>query len=184
MIMGLLAARPSRWSVPHPSDPSITCNIHRRVMDGSLDEATALLAQVGTADDTIWPTRRWPAMLLDNGLAVDSLGGHGSVRYRVAEVESHRVRFVFTSDGPFDGEHTFVLAQPQTGQVAWLHHLDISSSLPGWALDLVVKLHDALLEDLFDNVQAQLSGKPWRPRPFTPRFALLQQMYRTFDTER
>lgn len=184
MIMGLSAARPSRWSVPHPSDPTITCNIHRRVMDGSLDDAAALLAQIGTADDTVWPTWRWPALLLDNGLTVDSLGGHGSVRYRVAEVESHRVRFVLTSAGPFEGEHTFALAQPQPGKVAWMHHLDVISSLPDWALRVVVRLHDGLIEDLFDNVQAQLAGKPLRPRPFTPQYALLQRLYRTFDKER
>lgn len=174
----------SLWSHQHPTDPTMTCNIHRRVTGGDLAEAAALLAQIASGDDTLWPTWRWPALLLDNGLEVDSLGGHGSVRYRVADVESHRVRFVFTSAGPFEGEHTFLIAQAGPGRVEWMHHLDITSTLHPRVLELVVRLHDGLLEDLFDNAQARMAGHAVRPRPFTPGYALLQRAYRRLDKER
>ncbi|WP_144573807.1 hypothetical protein [Brevibacterium jeotgali] len=173
----------SLWSHPHPTDPAMTCSIHRRVTDGGLAEAAELLSQIASGDDTLWPTWRWPALLLDNGLEVDSLGGHGSVRYRVADIESHRVRFVFTSAGPFAGEHTFLIAQAEPGAVEWMHHLDISSSLRPWAMRQVIRLHDGLLEDLFDTAQARMAGRPVRPRPLSPGFALLQRAYRMLERE-
>ena len=145
----------------------MTCNIHRRVTGGDLAEAAALLAQIASGDDTLWPTWRWPALLLDNGLEVDSLGGHGSVRYRVADVESHRVRFVCTSAGPFEGERTFLIAQAERGKVEWMHHLDIASTLPPRVLELVVRLRDGLLEDLFDDAEAP-PGRTRRPSATAP----------------
>src|SRR5690625_1093037 len=158
----------SLWSQPHPTDPALTCNIHRRVTHGDLAEAAALLEQIASGDDTLWPRWRWPPLLLDNGLEVDSLGGHGSVRYRVAHVDSHSVRFVFTSAGPFVGEHTFLIAQSRPGDVEWMHHLDIGSSLPPWAMRQVIRLHDGLLEELFDTAQARMAGRAVRPRPLRP----------------
>ncbi len=60
-------------------------NVHTRALDATAAEVGALLDGLAGPDDRLWPNGRWPAMRLDGPLEPGSRGGHGPVRYAVAE---------------------------------------------------------------------------------------------------
>ncbi|OYN92276.1 hypothetical protein [Parenemella sanctibonifatiensis] len=53
-----------------------------------------------------------------------------------------------------------------------------------WLLDVVVSLHDALIEDLFDIAEARVLGVRRRPRRLGLGFGALQLAYCTVDRPR
>jgi hypothetical protein len=144
-------------------------NVHERTVSAPSTAAGELLDSLASRDDRLWPLGRWPALRLEDGLAVGSDGGHGPVRYRVACHEPGRlVEFAFTARFPVAGGHRFeVLPGPSAGTTLLRHSL---TGRPrawlrlGWPL-CFRWLHDALIEDAFDRAEAELAGVEWTPRP-------------------
>ncbi len=137
-------------------------NVHERIVQGAPAEVWELVETLATSDDKLWPRDPWPKMKLDNGLTVGSRGGHDTVRYHVERIEPGRsVVFRFEPPTGLEGTHTFeVLA---AGSATSIRHT-ISAEPTGtmhvaWPL-MVRWLHDALIEDGFDNAEAALSGAP------------------------
>lgn len=98
-------------------------------------------------------------MVLDKGLQVGSIGGHGPIRYAVSEHDPGRlVRFTTTPDAPFSGWHSFELTPTDRG-VRWTHTLVIEQASPRIRL-LIVPLHDQILEELLDNAEARAASRP------------------------
>jgi hypothetical protein len=127
-----------------------------------------LLESWGGDDDRLWPADRWPATRLDGPLQVGTTGGHGPVRYEVAEYEPGR-RLVFDLRAPrgLDGRLLF----EADGNV--LRHV-IEADLHGamkiaWPL-VLQPIHDALIGDLLDRA----AGTP--PRPFSLRVRLFRRL--------
>ena len=58
-------------------------NIHRRIINAPKAKTAELLKTLATENDMIIATDKWPRMRLDNGLNVNSKGGHGPIRYIV-----------------------------------------------------------------------------------------------------
>jgi hypothetical protein len=142
-------------------------NVHERVVQAPPAAVGALVESLASEDDRLWPTRRWPAMRLDDGLEVGSNGGHGPVRYAVARHDpGWLVAFAFTPAFPLLGEHRVeVLPGPVEGTLL-RHTLEGRPSgwlRLGWPL-CFRWLHDALIEDAFDRAEAELAGRPWQPR--------------------
>lgn len=120
-------------------------------------------AQAAAALDrlvVLWPAPPWPALELDRGLAVGSRGGHGPIRYHVAEREAGRVRFAFDRRIGLVGYHE-LLVEP-TG----VESSRIVDTLAGrargrmrllWPV-MFRWLHEDLMHDLFDNVQRDVTG--------------------------
>jgi len=149
-------------------------NVHERTTAGPIDRAERLLANLGSPEDQVWPSDRWPRLVLDDGLAPGSRGGHGPIRYHVESADPREVRFRFDPGRPaLHGWHAFRVAPLADGQVRWTHefHLDRPSVL---ARHAVVPLHDGLLEDLLDQVVATTADRPLtrRPLPARLRFTL------------
>jgi hypothetical protein len=112
-------------------------------------------------------------MVLDKPLGVGARGGHGPIRYVVEEYRPGRqVVFRFTRPEGFHGTHSFVLNVQQDG-CELRHAIEMSVSglsLLTWPL-VFRPLHDALLEDSLDKLEALLSEGEWRRRdlPFLVR---------------
>lgn len=155
----------SAWS---KRDGDLVRNIHeRQVADGAA--AWALLHRVTDPDAQIWPTDGWPPLELDQGLVPGSRGGHGPVRYQVEAVTPEEVRFTFIEGSGLRGWHGFRRIGDRIVHELTLHR-------PGPLVELLVMpLHDTLIEDLLDDIEARLAGiTGWPPRRWTRRVRALR----------
>ena len=133
-------------------------NVHERHIPAPAAEVGRLLDGLASDDDALWPGDRWPRMRFDRGLEVGARGGHGPVRYEVAEhVPGERVVFRFTKD--FDGTHRFEAWSSSSGTL--LRHV-LEGRNRGWMIlgwPLAFRhLHDACVEDVLDCADRRPAG--------------------------
>ncbi|GGK81405.1 hypothetical protein Ppa06_48690 [Planomonospora parontospora subsp. parontospora] len=137
-------------------------NVQQRSVNASADRLGALLDGVSTADDRLWPTPSWPPLVLDAGLTPGSRGGHGPIRYSVTEYEpGRRLRFSFDPELGLDGHHELVITAEGADRSRLTH--TIVGTTRGrmrilWPL-LIRWLHEALMQDLFDNAERAAAGR-------------------------
>ena len=87
-------------------------NVHQRKLACSREVLRALIDELASEEDRLWPRRTWPPMHFDRPLAVGADGGHGPIRYRITDyVPGHWIRFRFTGPRGFRGFHEFVVSQ-------------------------------------------------------------------------
>jgi hypothetical protein len=158
-------------------DEGMIRNVHRRYYRADLPAAGALIDGLASEHDKLWPRDRWPAMHFDRPLGVGAAGGHGPIRYRVEEYQPGRyIRFRFTAPRGFIGTHAFHVREDKWGLVQWRHEIDMR--LEGWAkvywLLAIRWLHDALIEDAFDQAETHLVGIEEKRRSWSPWVALLR----------
>lgn len=141
-------------------------NCHERRIEASFDELAGLLGALAGPDDRVWPSDRWPALVLNNGCEPGSNGGHGFVRYSVEHCEPGRIVMRFDPSMRLDGTHTFSLEAAGSDTIV-RHEIDASASSIMrfiWPR-LIEPLHDALTEDALDNIEAVAAGRvPTRSR--------------------
>ncbi len=152
MVMGLAG----------PNGPSVF-NAHERVLHAPAQAVGALIDRLGSDDDALWPSDRWPPLVLDKPLSVGARGGHGPIRYHVVAYEPGlMVRFRFTSPPGFLGQHEFILERA-SGDAIRLRHIVtlglVANARYSWPL-IWRPLHDALMEDLMDRAEAAITGQP------------------------
>ncbi|WP_425075624.1 hypothetical protein [Psychroserpens sp. S379A] len=142
-------------------------NIHTRIINQPLEKVSDLFKTLATSEDKIWPSSNWPAMRFKEGLKIGSRGGHGRIRYTVValKVGSH-VRFKFTKPSGFRGTHELIL-KPISEHVSEVQHVikmntDFKASLL-WVF-VIRWLHDALIEEAFDNVEHYFSTETNEPK--------------------
>jgi hypothetical protein len=151
-------------------------NHHGRWLDHSPASVGEYLDSLSGVNDRLWPHERWPPMVLDGPLAVGARGGHGPIRYTVTEYEAgRRVVFRFSAPEGFGGTHRFTVVE-EKGGARLRHAIEMSVSGPArFSWPVVFRpLHDALLEDALDKVEAHLDGEPWRTRAWSPWVKLLR----------
>ena len=141
-------------------------NVHERLVGGSCKDVWALVETLATPNDRVWPHDVWPSMELDRGLAVGSRGGHADVRYHVESV-TPGASLVFRFDPPtgLDGVHRFDL-EPAGSATTVRHTIDArptDAMRVVWPL-VVRWIHDAVVEDALDNVEAALRNESVRRR--------------------
>jgi len=146
-------------------------NVHQREFRTTEARLGELLDRVAEPDGPLWP-RRWPPMVLAGPLGVGVSGGHGPIRYRVAEYEpGRRVVFEFTAPTPLHGTHALEVRPGSRPGTAVLRH-EIVGRLVGLGLlswPLVIRwLHDAVLEELLDRAGYAVGDPPARPVRWSP----------------
>ncbi len=141
-------------------------NLHERHFPVPPEQVGALIDSLAGDDDAVWPSDRWPALWLKNGLQLGSVGGHGPIRYSVDEyVPGRRVRFQFSGPRGFLGWHELTVVPAHDG-CDLRHTLSIDPrGLARVSWPVVIRpLHDALVEDAFDNAATTLGLDGIRPR--------------------
>ncbi|WP_153504608.1 SRPBCC family protein [Cumulibacter manganitolerans] len=139
-------------------------NTHTRRLPVQAPLARRVLDALGTAEDPVWPADRWPALRLDRGPVVGSAGGHGRIGYVVESACERQIVFRFTDPKGMQGEHRFVV-HPDGLACVVRHTLEARTSRRlriAWVL-VVRPLHNALIEELLDNLERAVGGRVHRP---------------------
>jgi hypothetical protein len=155
-------------------------NVQQRVIDAEPEVVGSLLDRLSAADDPLWPAPAWDGIVLDGGLAPGSRGGHGPVRYTVAEYEpGRRVRFAFDPRIGLTGHHELRVEPAGPGRCLLVH--DLVARTTGamvllWPL-AVRALHTAVLQDLLDNAERAATGRVARPARHSGRVRAMCRLF-------
>ncbi|WP_397362939.1 hypothetical protein [Olleya sp. R77988] len=125
---------------------------------------------LATNEDKVWPQQDWPAMRFKKGLKVGSYGGHGIVRYTVEQfIEGKYIKFRFSKPKGFNGFHDFEIIEINNEKTELIHTIQMETkglAIFSWIF-AIRWLHDALIEDAFDNVENYFSENnkrtKWNP---------------------
>jgi hypothetical protein len=140
---------------------------HARTLSAEPAVVGALLDTLASEHDELWPTDRWPTtpIAFDRPLGVGADGGHGMIRYRVTAYEpGRRLRCTFAPGSGIDGMHELRVEPAADGRTVLTHDLVVE---PAWWMrpvaPLLLRAHDALIEDLLDRAQRATEGHVERP---------------------
>jgi hypothetical protein len=152
-------------------------NIQRRVIEAPAEQVGALMGQLSSPQDQLWPVPAWSPLRLDAGLTVGSSGGHGRIRYALSEFEpGRRIRFAFAPELGIIGHHEFRVVPLDPARCEVVH--EITGRVGGAMLllwPLAIRwLHEALLQDLLDNLQRAATGSLPRPARWSPVVRVLR----------
>jgi len=139
-------------------------NVHSRELPAPAARTWELVAGLASRHDQLWPTERWPTspIVFDRPLGVGARGGHGSIHYDVERYEpGRRVVFGFARGSGLDGVHGLEVEALDGVRSRLTHTLDARVE---WKLRpvyrVLLKAHDALVEDLLDNAERATGGRP------------------------
>lgn len=161
-------------------------NVHERRVAASADRVGELLETWGSDHDKIWRTDVSEPTFLDRGLEVGSRGGHGPVRYAVTHHEpGRRVDLGFEPGLGLRGRHSFIIT-PQGEQACVVRHELIAATERSATVlrPLIEALHDATVEDVFDHIERELTGRAHRAQPTAPFLRWLGRTLRSRGVER
>lgn len=137
-------------------------NIHARIINQPKEEVSKLVQTLATPNDKIWPTKNWPAMWFKDGLVVGSNGGHGRIRYMIIELnKGSHYTFKFRKPDGFNGTHELSVTSISESVCEVKHCIKMQTSLKAsfvWII-IIRWLHDALIEEAFDNIETHFSKK-------------------------
>lgn len=155
----------------------MTRNAHQRLVAAPIEWVGPLLDQLGGPNDMVWPSPAWQPMVLDRPMAVGAAGGHGSIRYHVTAYEPGRkVEVEFSPGQGLDGWLT--LTAEQSGLKHTLVRVVAEAQFSGamvLAWPLAVRwAHDAVVEELLDNVERMVGSEPKRSPRRSPWVGLLR----------
>ena len=154
-------------------------NVHERVINAPIEPLGALLDGLGQKDDRLWPSQGWTPMVLDRPLALGADGGHDDIYYYVSEFEpGRRVRFSFRPRTGIIGAHELSLDALDERRTR-IRHVLIGRTRGAMRLMFsaaVEPLHDAVIEDLFDNAEREVTGSVIRPTSWSPRVRVLRRL--------
>ena len=156
-------------------------NVHDRVINAPLEPLGGLLDGLGQKGDRLWPSRSWPPMVLDRPLALGADGGHDGIYDYVSEYEpGRRVRVTFHPRTGIIGAHELGL-DALDDERSRIRHVLIgrtSGAMRVMFPAAVEPLHDAVIEDLFDNAERETTGTVIRPATWSPRVRVLRRLAR------
>jgi hypothetical protein len=124
-------------------------------------------------------------MVLDRPVSAGGEGGHGAIRYHVTEYEpGARVRFAFDPATGIEGAHELSLDALSNGRCR-MRHVLVGRARGRMRLlfPLAIEpLHDAVVEDMFDNAERETTGTLAHPAQWTLRVRLLRWLFREGKT--
>ncbi|WP_323789699.1 hypothetical protein [Psychroserpens sp.] len=135
-------------------------NSHARIIHQPKEEVSELFKTLATNEDLIWPSKQWPAMRFKDGLKIGSRGGHGQIRYTITAFEAgSHIKFEFTKPDGFNGTHELHMRSLSQDTSEISHTITMNTTFKASFLWIFVIrwLHDALIEEAFDNVENYFS---------------------------
>jgi hypothetical protein len=160
-------------------------NVHERKLPVPAEAVAPVLDSLASKNDRLWPTEKWPPMLLDRGLQIGSQGGHSVVRYKVTSyIPGKRVELEFdpaTYLGKIGGRHYFEIV-PRPGHTILRHVIDAEIDFSNWLYFKIFteRIHDAVIEDAFDKAE-HYAGVP---HPHHSRWSLYVRLLRWYRAKK
>jgi hypothetical protein len=151
-------------------------NVHSRTLPVPADSLAPLIDRLAGPSDPLWPAPAWPPVRFDRSLQVGAIGGHGPIRYSVAENEPGRLRCVFAAGLGAIGYHELRVESVGPRECRIVHEMVFrtrGSMRLYWPL-AIRALHDALIEDLLDNAERASTGTVARPARWSPWVRLIR----------
>lgn len=131
-------------------------NRHTRIINEPIEKVSQLFETLATSKDQIWPSQNWPAMRFRDGLKIGSRGGHGRIRYTITDFKpGEHIKFEFTKPEGFNGTHELNIKAISNDASEINHIIKMNTTFKAslfWVF-VIRWLHDALIEDAFDNVE-------------------------------
>lgn len=131
-------------------------NRHTRIINEPIEKVSQLFETLATSNDQIWPSQNWPAMRFRDGLKIGSRGGHGRIRYTITDFKpGEHIKFEFTKPEGFNGTHELNIKAISNDASEINHIIKMNTTFKAslfWVF-VIRWLHDALIEDAFDNVE-------------------------------
>lgn len=141
-------------------------NNHKRIIQQPIEKVSQLFKSLATTEDQIWPNKNWPAIRFKNGLVLGHKGGHGTIRYTIIAFEAgNHVQFQFTKPDGFNGTHELKIKAISEVTSEISHNITMNTTFKAsllWVL-VIRGLHDALIEEAFDNVENYFSEEKKTP---------------------
>ena len=147
-------------------------SVHSRVLCARADRVGALLDGLGSRGDRLWPRERWPTtpFVLEGPLAVGAAARQGliretQIRHIVEEYEpGRRVVFRFAPGLGLVGTHRFEVEPLGTDGARLTHTLEcrVEARMIPFS-PILIRQHDALVEDILDCAELATAGPPARP---------------------
>jgi uncharacterized protein DUF3995 len=157
-------------------------SIHTRELPVAPEEVGALLDGLGSQGDRIWPTDRWPTtpLEIDGPLAVGAPSRQGLLRLtQIRQVvddyrPGRRIAFRFAPGLGIVGTHHLEVEPLGEDRSRLTHTLEgrvEPKMIPVYPI--LIRQHDALVEDLLDRVELVTTGRIARPTrwPISVRIA-------------
>jgi hypothetical protein len=142
-------------------------DVHSREIAAAPERVGELLDGLGGEGDRLWPGERWPTtpFELDGPLAVGTPSRQGQIRQVVEEYEpGRRIVFRFAPGLGLVGSHRLEvepLARART-RLAHTLHCRVEPRLIA-LYPILIRQHDALVEDLLDRAELLATGRLSRP---------------------
>lgn len=154
-------------------------NVHYRDLPVPPERIWTLIEGIASAD-SVWPGEHWPPVRLDRGLEVGSAGGHGPIRYHVIDYQpGERVEFAFEPRVGLNGTHAFEVNRGSLAGSTLIRHVLVGrprgSGRLRW-LFVLRWLHDAVLEEVMDNIATAVGHPPRKPARWSPWVRLLRKV--------
>ena len=160
-------------------------NVHTRELSAPVERVGPLIDGLGSDGDRLWPADRWPTtpFVLEGPLAVGTHVRQGAIRQVITAYEpGRRLQFRFKPGFGLDGTHAIELTAVGPTRSRLTHTLSCRVAkrlLPLYPI--LIRDHDALVEDLFDRAELEATGKLERPArwPVSVRVANAVELYVT-----
>ena len=160
-------------------------SVHSRELSARADRVGALLDGLGSPGDRLWPHERWPTtpFVLQGPLAVGTAARQGLIRetqlHHVVEeyAPGRRVVFRFPPGVGLVGTHRFEVESLGPSRARLTHTLECrveARMLPFYPM--LIRQHDALLEDILDCAELATTGPPARPARWSASVRLLNAL--------
>lgn len=157
-------------------------NVHERTVRTEKAVAREVFESLATKRDRLWPRKLWPPIRLNAPKEKMGAGGHGPIRYRVAGHEvGRKTTFTFEQSGlsrGMVGAHFFELLETAGGEFTARHEIAVDLRWPAillWPL-LIRPLHDALVEDAFDNFERATTNQVSSPNRHSAYVRFLRRL--------
>ena len=154
-------------------------SIHERILNCPISKAADLIDSFSQRNASLWPSSLWPRGEFNQPLSVGAEGSHGGTRYQVSSYSPGRsIEFEFIHPKSYKGFHRFDLLELGPESTLIRHVVNIKARWIDrimWRV-FISWVHDALIEDAFDEAERTAVGSLTKPKKWPVRVYIYRHL--------